>query len=307
MPLVTGKECDKVVIKLIIAGIKWLCNVQENIFHQSILTFAEDFDERPDINLKVAMNYNISLPSGKSITKDILDWYIEYEGAHRYHLLKRNDENNEIRVSLKANETWSDILIEMSCFNKFTIDFINIVLLEVVFRNGLLFHNGLVIHSSCLEFKGEAIAFAAPSGTGKSTHARLWQEIYDAHVVNDDHPAVRIIDGKVIAFGTPWAGERQMFDNSSSALKGFVILEQGPSNKLWKLNKKDILKELLPRCFLPYYCSDLLQKAAEIFSGIINKTNVYKLICKPEPEAAMLVKENVWPQENEKHRMVSYE
>ena len=138
-------------------------------------------------------------------------------------------------------------------------------------------------------------------------NAMIWQEIYGATIINDDHPAVRIINGKSIAFGTPWAGERKMFHNGSSTLKGIVILEQGILNKFWKLSNNEILKELLPRCFLPYYCSVLLQKAVGIFTEMINNTNVYKLICKPEPEAALLVKENVWPKKNNDHRMVSYE
>lgn len=294
------------ICKLLIAGIKWKCNILDAIFNKSILRFESDFIGGQDISLKVINNDNIGIPSGKSITNDILEWYIVNEGFYRYQLLKRDEVNSEILVSLKANEDWSDILLEVNFFDDFTVEFINIVLLEVVFRNRLIFHNGLVIHSSCIEFEGEAITFAAPSGTGKSTHARIWQETYDVKVINDDHPAVRIMDGKPVIFGTPWAGENQLFYNKSSALKGIVILEQGPFNKIWRLDHKDIIRELVPRCFLPYYCNDLVQRAARIFNNMIDEAIVYKLICKPEPEAVMLVKEMIWPGDINKG-MVSYE
>jgi hypothetical protein len=278
----------------------------EDILSNSIMRFAHDFNTGQDINLNVVRKDNIDLPLGQSITNNILEWYIIKDGFYRHHLLKRDYENSDVLVSLKANEDWSDILIETNCFDQFTVEFINVVLLEVVFRNCLLFHDGLVIHSSCLEFEGEAVAFAAPSGTGKSTHTGIWQKQYDVTIINDDHPAIRMIDGIPIIYGTPWAGERQLFQDTSSPLKGIVILEQGTFNKIWTLNNNDILKELFPRCFLPYHSSDLLHKAAIIFTEIMKYTNVFKLICRPEPEAAILVKDNVWPKKIN-NGMISYE
>ena len=294
------------ILKLIIAGVKWTCKVPNAIFSKSILKFSNNFKGKEDINLEVTMNDNIDLPTGTSITKDILEWYIKKDGLYRHQLVKRDNTYGNHLISLKANADWSDVLIETNCIHQFTVEFINVVLLEIVFRNRLLFHDGIVIHASSIEFEGEAVAFVAPSGTGKSTHARIWQDKYDIKVINDDHPAIRIMNGESIIFGTPWAGERQMFINMSSSLKGIVILEQGSGNKIWRLNHNDIVRELVPRCFLPYHSSDLLQKAAKIFTEIMNNTNVYKLSCKPEPEAAILVKDKVWSKSCN-NRMSCYE
>lgn len=281
------------IIKLIIAGIKWKCKVPENIFNEFILDFKSDFIGKEDISLEIIFTDFFNKPIGTSITKEVLEWYIHKEGNYNYRLIKRDDNNGQILTSLKANEFWSDVLIETK-YNAVSIEIINILLTEIIFRNRLHFHNGLVIHSSAIEFKGEAAAFAAPSGTGKSTHVNLWQKYHSVKVINDDHPAVRIINSTPIIFGTPWAGEAKKYTNISSALKGIVILEQGAINKIWKLNSKEIIREFLPRCFLPYYNNELFIKATRIFAELINHTPVYKLVCKPNQEAVMLVNNYVW-------------
>jgi hypothetical protein len=282
------------IVKLNIAGVRWQCSMPDMIFNESILRFGDDFHGPADINLEIRYTNYYDLPEGKSITDEILEWYILKDGAYRYRLLKREDDNDNIIVSLKANELWSVILIEIRYNNPFSIEFVNILLLEIVFRNRLIFHDGLVLHASSIDIDGEAIAFAAPSGTGKSTHARNWKEVYRANIINDDHPAIRIFDGRPVMFGTPWAGEGQKFSNITSNLKAVVLLEQGPHNKMWRVSEKEILRELLPRCFMPYYNNEYLLRAIAIFSEIVKSTQVYKLICKPDQEAVLLVQNSIW-------------
>lgn len=280
-------------IKLVIAGIKWSCEVPDAIFNNALLSFASDFNGKEDINLEIRYTECFSPPVGQSITKDILEWYLSADGCYQYHLLKRDDYSN-IFVSMKANDSWSDVLIETKFDYAPSYELINILLTEIIFRNRLLFHDGLVLHSSAIEYEGKAIAFTAPSGTGKTTHVRLWQEKYNIKVINDDHPAIRIIDGKPTVFGTPWAGETKRFTNISSILEGVVILEQGINNQIWNVSKNEILKEFLPRFFLPYYNSDLLQKSVGIFTDLTKKIIINKLVCKPDQEAVMLVRDRIF-------------
>ncbi len=77
------------------------------------------------------------------------------------------------------------------------------------FYTWLIKYNGILLHSSCVVVDGVAYAFSADSGTGKSTHTQLWLKRFGkrAHMLNDDKPALRIIDGKPYACGTPWSGK----------------------------------------------------------------------------------------------------
>ena len=70
----------------------------------------------------------------------------------------------------------------------------------------------VAIHSSCIVYRGKAVLFLGASGTGKSTHTRLWLEnIEGSTLLNDDSPFVRVEDGKVWAYGSPWSGKTSCY------------------------------------------------------------------------------------------------
>ena len=73
----------------------------------------------------------------------------------------------------------------------------------------LLNFDTVLFHGSVLEMNGEAVAFTAVSGTGKSTHARLWRERFGDAVtmINDDKPLIKLAEDQAIAYGTPWCGK----------------------------------------------------------------------------------------------------
>lgn len=69
----------------------------------------------------------------------------------------------------------------------------------------LLSCDTLLFHGSVIAVDGEGYLFTAKSGTGKSTHTRLWREYFGerAVIVNDDKPLLHITDSGVTAYGTP--------------------------------------------------------------------------------------------------------
>lgn len=66
-----------------------------------------------------------------------------------------------------------------------------------------------LMHAAVLEYDGRAYAFAASSGTGKSTHLLLWHRTLGNAVqtVNGDKPLLYASDAEVMACGTPWSGK----------------------------------------------------------------------------------------------------
>ena len=74
----------------------------------------------------------------------------------------------------------------------------------------------VAIHSSCIVYKDKAILFLGESGTGKSTHTRLWREhIPEAVLLNDDSPIVRVEEEKIWAYGSPWSGKTPCYKQES--------------------------------------------------------------------------------------------
>lgn len=101
----------------------------------------------------------------------------------------------------------------------------------------------LRLHASAIAVDGEAYLFAAPSGTGKSTHTRLWREYFGdrAVMINDDKPYVRIENGKATAYGSPWSGKERLNTNTSAAVKGVAILHRDTYNHIERAEFSSVL------------------------------------------------------------------
>ena len=146
------------------------------------------------------------------------------------------------------------------------------------------------IHSSTIEYHGKAILFLGESGTGKSTHTRLWLEnIEGARLLNDDSPIISCQNGRVMVSGSPWSGKTHCYHNKTFPLAAVVRLEQAKVNEIHKLgvlNAIAALQPSLPPSFAydEYYANKIL----DITSEIVEHVPVYKLRCLPNAEAAKL-------------------
>lgn len=112
-------------------------------------------------------------------------------------------------------------------------------------------HNphSIAIHSSVIVHSGRAVLFLGESGTGKSTHTRLWREhIPGAQLLNDDSPIVRVVEGVPTVFGSPWSGKTPCYRNESYPIAAFVRLAQAPHNRIARLPVVRAIGALLPSC-----------------------------------------------------------
>ena len=108
-------------------------------------------------------------------------------------------------------------------------------------------YDTVLMHGSAAALDGEAYLFTAKSGVGKSTHARLWREVFGARVVmvNDDKPLVRITDSGVTVYGTPWNGKHRLGENISAPLRAVCILERAEENMIRPVTKAEAYPALL--------------------------------------------------------------
>ncbi len=152
-------------------------------------------------------------------------------------------------------------------------------------------HQTMALHASTICYKGKSILFLGESGTGKSTHTRLWLDnIANTGLLNDDSPFVRIVDNTVVAFGSPWSGKTPCYKNQSMPVAAIVRLSQAPYNKITPLKGIASLGALLPSCPPAFTYDDvLLGHISNILSAMLKQVPVYSLACLPNPEAAHLV------------------
>ena len=150
-------------------------------------------------------------------------------------------------------------------------------------------YNTLLMHGSALCMDGDGYIFTAPSGTGKSTHARLWREAFGDRVwmINDDKPMLRIDDNGVAVYGTPWDGKHRLSRNASAPLKAIVLLSRSESNKIEPLSKAEAFRLMLKQAYISEKASTT-KAIAEMENELVAKVAFYHLHCNMQPEAAMI-------------------
>ena len=151
-------------------------------------------------------------------------------------------------------------------------------------------HQTVAIHTSVIEYKGRTVLFLGESGTGKSTHTRLWREnIEGAVLLNDDSPMLRIIDGKPWMFGSPWSGKTPCYKQESYPLAACVRLSQAPYNKIQRLSIPQAYAALHPSCPPDFAYDDALYDyISEIIGEVLAQVPLYHLACLPDADAARL-------------------
>ena len=149
--------------------------------------------------------------------------------------------------------------------------------------------DALLFHSSVVIFEGKGYMFLGKSGTGKSTHSKLWLNyIAGSELLNDDNPVVRIINGKPWVFGSPWSGKTPCYQNKSVPVGGFVRLWQAPVNEIKRLDILQAYAALLPTVSSmrwEAWCADPINAT---LNRLIQAVPVFSLRNRPEEAAALM-------------------
>lgn len=146
------------------------------------------------------------------------------------------------------------------------------------------------VHSSVVVCDDSAVMCLGESGTGKSTHTRLWLEnIDDTHLLNDDSPIVSVIDGEVRVYGSPWSGKTHCYLQENHPIAGLLRLEQRPENSIRRLGTVESFAALQPSCppslAKDEHCMDLL---VSFISKVIQRVPAYRMGCLPDADAARM-------------------
>lgn len=160
------------------------------------------------------------------------------------------------------------------------------------FYTSLLEFNGFMLHSSAVEVDGKAYLFSAPSGTGKSTHTMQWLKLFGdrARIINDDKPAIRFVDEKPYAYGTPWSGKSDLNVNIGVPLQGICILERSEENFIIPLDEASSIFSILNQTIRPK--SEVnMNNLLTLLDKIISTVPVWRMGCNISLEAAKIAYE----------------
>lgn len=158
----------------------------------------------------------------------------------------------------------------------------------------LLSCNTLLFHGSVIAVDGEGYLFTAKSGTGKSTHTRLWREYFGerAVMVNDDKPLLRITDSGVTAYGTPWDGKHRLSTNTAVPLKGICILARNTTNHIEQAESHAVYPLIVQQTNRSL-SADGMKQTLSLIDRMLNVVPVYRLGCNMDIEAARVAYEGM--------------
>lgn len=146
----------------------------------------------------------------------------------------------------------------------------------------------LYLHGSTVAVDGRAYLFTAPTGTGKSTHTRLWRQLLGerAVMVNDDRAFLHIGTDAVTAYGSPWSGKHGLDTNMAAPLAGICILSRGQENQIGSISAEDAYDFLLSQSFLPD--ADSEETVKELVQKLTATVPLWRMACTKEIDAARM-------------------
>ena len=154
----------------------------------------------------------------------------------------------------------------------------------------LLDFGSLILHASLIRYGGKGIIFSAPSGTGKSTQAELWERYEGAEVLNGDRAALRKFDGSWQAYGLPYAGTSGIYRNESAPLRAIVILRQADENHICRIKGAEAFRFLYPETMIHRWDPQYERKASALLLDVLAEVPVFLLECRPDREAVTLLR-----------------
>lgn len=171
----------------------------------------------------------------------------------------------------------------------FTGPFLERAAIQRGLADALLQRNALLLHGSAVAVDGRAYLFTARCGEGKSTHTRLWREVFGSRavMVNDDKPFLQLTDRGILAYGSPFSGKHGLDTNMHAPLAGICILHRDTRTWIRRITGAEAAQSLLHQSHIPEK-PQLRQQAEMLVASLADRLPLWEMGCTKEPEAARI-------------------
>lgn len=154
----------------------------------------------------------------------------------------------------------------------------------------------LILHCAYMKYQGKAILFSAPSETGKSTQADLWERYRGSHTINGDRALLRKIDDRWIACGWPVCGSSEICSLGDTPIYAIVMLRQGKTNNVERLSPFQAFTLLYAQITINQWNKEFVQKAIDAIEDLIKKVPVWQLTCDISENAVKCLETALFPE-----------
>lgn len=216
--------------------------------------------------------------------------YRNMSGSYMYKVIQPDDIRERVMLEMNPDYGSATVYIEERKNEQLqwqTIASLTAAL-QMAYALSTLNSGTLFFHASAILHGGKAYLFLGKSGTGKSTHSRMWHSAFpETILLNDDHPIVKTYDAaSPKAYGSPWSGKTPCYKNLSAPIGGIVRIRRGETNRIRRLTTIEAYASVFPSTFgVPFdrSCADMRHNAIE---RLIADVPCYELWCRPDPESA---------------------
>ena len=227
----------------------------------------------------------------------IADLNIKINNKHSYITKlceKYLHENQDAEIDFEVYPSTEDYDRDKEVLDGFSDGYLESISVYRQIAKKLLDYDGIILHAAVISVDEKAYAFSAPSGTGKSTHIRLWKKAFGdkVNIVNGDKPLLRLIDGKLYAYGTPWCGKEGYNANTKAVLDSICFISRAKENTIQKIDPNAALSKIFSQLLLPDN-EEQSEKFFAMLDVIIEKVKFYSLGCNMDIEAAHVAYEGM--------------
>ena len=190
----------------------------------------------------------------------------------------------ELKITVTAADIRRENALSQACTEE---GYLETLAVYRKIAEGLLDFGVVLFHGSAIALDGQGYLFTAKSGTGKSTHTRLWRQVFGerAVMVNDDKPLLKITPEGPFVCGTPWDGKHRLSTNIAVPLGSLCILNRGAENEIHPISAREALPRLMEQCYRPAEPGKIL-RTLELLDTMTKNVKFYSLHCNMHRSAA---------------------
>lgn len=220
----------------------------------------------------------------------LCDLLIEVRMKYKYTLdfLEDYITKDEGDVAFSVSVTEDELKSEAEKEPKFPLPYHETLCLYRKICNEISRHNCFMMHSSVVVHEGVAFVFTAKSGTGKTTHSRLWLKNFPgSFIINGDKPLFRLTDDGFYVYGTPWCGKEGYNKNTSAKVSSLCFIERGSENSIRQISIREVLSKIFEQLYIPKD-KECGEKVLALLDKFLSTIPSYVLSCNISDEAALL-------------------
>ena len=190
-------------------------------------------------------------------------------------------------IEYEGNKSRNEDIKEGIPIRNFSDDYLETLAVYRKIADKMIDYDTVLFHGSVIAVDGIGYLFTAKSGTGKSTHTRLWRELFGerAVMVNDDKPLIKVSENGIMVCGTPWDGKHRLSTNISVPLKAVCVLERSEGNHIEKVTADSVYNMLVQQVYRPQSPQKLL-KTLQLIDVLSENVGLYRLGCNMDISAA---------------------